>query len=76
MYKDKKRCLKCEYGYFPKGMESFLGVPMCLFYCETGRHRDGNDDYCNSFKEISEEFKERGKEKLRRQENEFINCYW
>ena len=54
MYKDKKRCLKCEYGYFPKGMESFLGVPMCLFYCETGKHRDGNDDYCNSFKEISE----------------------
>lgn len=56
MYKDKKRCKKCMYGWMPNGQPTyFVPVPMCLYYHDTGQHRDGNDDICNSFKKLTKE---------------------
>ena len=56
MYQDKKRCAKCKYGWLPHGQPSKL-VPyhMCLYYHDTGLHRDGDDETCNSFIELSKE---------------------
>lgn len=78
MYKDKDRCLECRYGYFPVSCRSFLEVPMCLYYHDTGKDRDGNDEYCNSFAKITEEErKEMYKNNLRRSIDEFYfpNCW-
>lgn len=51
LLKDKSPCYKCKYRWFPRNMQKFLGVPMCLFYHDTEKHREGNDDYCGSFEE-------------------------
>ena len=77
MYKDKKRCLKCSYGYFPAGAQKFLGEPMCLYYHDTGKHRDGDDYTCNSFKKLTpEEIKQRQKENRRGYENAKQTVYY
>ena len=55
MCNNKKRCKGCIYGWMTDGIDWFFeGSPMCLYFHDTGRHRDGNDDYCNSFAPITE----------------------
>jgi len=68
MYKYKDRCKKCVYGWLPNGHpSSFVQQPMCLFYHDTAKHRDGDDETCNSFKELTEEeIRERKEENFRR----------
>jgi len=42
---------------------------MCLYYHDTAKHRDGDDETCNSFKELTEEeIKERKEENFRRRQ--------
>lgn len=68
MYKDKNRCKKCVYGWLANGVPTKLvPYPMCLYYHDTGKHRDGNDEYCNSFEPLTEDIKqERTKKHLER----------
>ena len=78
MYKDKKRCKKCMYGWLPNGHPTKLvEQPMCLFFHDTGMHRDGDDDTCNSFKELTqEEINKRQSENRRRYENARSKLYY
>lgn len=66
MYNHKDKCLKCKYGWFPANMHKFLGTPMCLYYHDTGMHRDGDDNTCNSFEKLTQEEIQRNKEENRR----------
>ena len=71
MYLHKDRCKKCKYGFLPDyGMAWFFeGKPMCLYFHDTGMHRDGDDNTCNSFVELTEEeLKLRKQEQRRRYE--------
>lgn len=72
MYKDKKRCEKCWYGWLPCGGQRtpFVPDPLCLYFHDTGLHRKGDDDTCLSFKELTkEEIKRRQRENRRRYED-------
>ena len=60
MYKHKDRCKECKYGFLPEGMDRFFeGKPACLYYHDTAKHRDGDDDTCNSFEQLTKEEKAR-----------------
>lgn len=47
--KNKSQCYKCKYCWFPEGLQKFLGEPMCLYYHDTGKHKDNDESHCNSF---------------------------
>ena len=49
LLKDKSQCYKCHYCWFPEGMAKFLETPMCLYYHDTGNHRENNEFHCKSF---------------------------
>lgn len=78
MYKNKKRCKKCWYGWLPNNRPTRLvPEPMCLFYHDTGLHRDGDNNICNSFKELTEEeIKRRQEENRRRYKNAKSAIYY
>lgn len=78
MYKNKERCKKCIYGWLPKDMDRFFkGQPACLYFHDTGLHRDGDDKVCNSFKELTEEeIENRQKENRRRYEDAKSTVYY
>ena len=46
---DKSQCYKCKYCWFPEGLQKFLEEPMCLYYHDTGKHRENDVNYCFSF---------------------------
>lgn len=47
--KNKSQCYKCKYCWFPDGLQKFLGEPMCLYYHDTGKHKENDENHCNSF---------------------------
>lgn len=47
--KNKSQCYKCKYCWFPEGLQKILGEPMCLYYHDTGKHKDNDENHCNSF---------------------------
>lgn len=47
--KNKSQCYKCKYCWFPEGLQKFLGEPMCLYYHDTGKHKENDENHCFSF---------------------------
>lgn len=47
--KNKSQCYKCKYCWFPEGLQKFLGEPMCLYYHDTGKHKENDESHCFSF---------------------------
>lgn len=75
MYKNTSRCLKCKYGWFPQGVPSRLvPTPMCLYFHDTGLRRNGDDNTCDSFEELTQE--EIEKRTIRRYEDVSKTVFW
>lgn len=51
---DKSQCYKCKYCWFPEGLQKFLEEPMCLYYHDTGKHRENDENHCYSFERKSQ----------------------
>lgn len=50
IYKNKKQCWKCKYGWSINGNHD--GKPdniMCLYFHDTNKHRDNDENNCRSY---------------------------